>query len=235
MKKRLPWTCIGLCLALTVALFSFVYFYNPVKEPTSASDNIASNDMASNNSNKKLINGGGLPPGCKCHSKNPRFVSMHQLFSVQDCQKCHDSDEDLMNQQSSEMTPEQKVVLEKRMSEEPICQECHSDGRIIVSEKTEISGRLFCTEDQKSYQKSKAIKKGEDYYCPKHDVKLIDIDEIAMKSAKEPKNEYCITCHPINKDLQKLHEKVKTAAQNIPLEDCLKCHTSHSQCGGCHF
>jgi hypothetical protein len=215
---------LGLASLLILAglLAAFGWFYYPALKPVKPGAEAS-------------VTGGGLPPGCTCHSKNQRFVAMHQLFSVEDCRKCHGKGEDLMGKKSSEMTPERKAALEKRIKEEPICQECHRGKEIVVTKKSEISGRLFCPIDQKIYKKSDVIQKGGKYYCRKHGVELIDIDAIAIKSAKEPKNEYCIACHPIDRTLNREHQKVVRSSRLSSIEDCLKCHTSHSQCGGCHF
>lgn len=213
---------LALSLAFLAAVGAFAWFYYPALKPV-------------NPGAQASITGGGLPPGCTCHSKNPRFVAMHQLFSVEDCRKCHGQGEDLMGKKSSEMTPEIKAVLEKRIKSEPICQECHRGKEIVVAKKSGISGRLFCPKDKKIYKKSGVARRGGKYYCPKHGIELIDIDEIAVKSAKEPKNEYCIACHPIDGGLNREHRKVISASRLTSIEDCLKCHTSHSQCGGCHF
>jgi len=222
IKKCVIRIGLGVSLLIVIIIAAFTWLYHPAKRPVKT---VA----------KKLIKGGGLPPGCVCHSNNQRFVSMHQLFSIRDCKKCHGQGEDLMNRKSSEMTPAKKAVLEEKIRKEAICRECHQGGKIIVSKKSEISGGLFCPKDQKIYKKNEARSRGGKYYCPKHNVELINIDEIAAKSAEEPKNAYCIACHPINRELQKKHEKVAKAAQSTPIADCLKCHTSHSKCGGCHF
>lgn len=213
---------LALSLAFLAAVGAFAWFYYPALKPVEPGAEAS-------------ITGGGLSPGCTCHSKNPRFVAMHQLFSVEDCRKCHGKGENLMGKKSSEMTPERKAALEKRIKSEPICQECHRGKEIVVTKKSGISGRLFCPKDKKIYKKSEVARRGGKYYCPKYGIELIDIDEIAVKSAKEPKNEYCIACHPIDRDLNREHQKVMRASRLTSIEDCLKCHTSHSQCGGCHF
>lgn len=217
---------------IVIGLIVFARSYTPSMRPPAVDE---TGQIVESVANKNQIKGGGLPPGCICHSKNPRFVSMHKLFSVEDCMKCHSKGEDLMGKKSAEMTPRLKTALEKRMREESICQECHRKGKVIVTQKKEISGRLFCPVDQKMFKKDQVTKKIGKYYCPTHDIELIDIDEIAVKSAKEPKNEYCIACHPINKKFRKEHKKVGTIAEDTSIKDCLKCHTSHSKCGGCHF
>jgi hypothetical protein len=227
-------TAVVLVILLALLGVRVFLLRRPVRAPIAQTNN---SETASANKAPapKLVEGGGLPPGCTCHSKDPRFVSMHNLFSVRDCQKCHGRDEDLMNKKSEVMTAERKAGLEKRMKEEAICRECHRKGDIIVTQKSQISGRLFCPVDQKMLNKDAAVAKEGKYFCPKHKVELIDIDEISIKSAKEPRNEYCVACHPINSKFGKQHKKVSATAKAIPIRDCLKCHSSHSDCGGCHF
>ncbi len=222
VKKWVIGIVLGFSLIAVVIIAAFTWLYHPAKKPVKTAA-------------KKPIKGGGLPPGCVCHSKNQRFVSMHNLFSVRDCKNCHGQGEDLMNRKSSKMTPARKAALEQRMKKEAVCRECHLGGKIIVAQKSGISGGLFCPKDQKIYKKREARSRGGKYYCPKHNVELIDIDEIAIKSAQEPRNEYCIACHPANRALRRNHKKVAEAAKSSSIADCLKCHTSHSKCGGCHF
>jgi nitrate/TMAO reductase-like tetraheme cytochrome c subunit len=223
MRRKLFKTLgfVALLVFLGILAF-FAWFYYPALKPVEPGAQVS-------------ITGGGLPPGCTCHSKNARFVSMHQLFSVEDCRKCHGKGEDLMGKKSAQMTAQRTAALEKRIKSEPICQECHRGKGIVVSKKSEISGRLYCPKEKKMYKKSEAIKRGGKYYCPKFGIELIDVDEVAVKSAKEPKNEYCIACHPIDRALNREHRKVVRSSGLTSIEDCLKCHTSHSQCGGCHF
>lgn len=77
-----------------------------------------------------LINGGGLPPGCVCHSKSKGMVKMHSYFSVTDCIKCHLDSENIMQKSKEEMTEEKRKMLESRIKSDEICQECHVKGKI---------------------------------------------------------------------------------------------------------
>ncbi len=186
---------------------------------------------------QSMIAGGALPPGCVCHSKNQSMVAMHALFGIQDCAKCHNSNEDLTKTKETAMTPEHVRALEQRMKTERICGECHRSGKIVTKAKNKTSGRLYCPVDGKTYTKEEAVKQGDKYLCPR-DKKtiLVDIDKIAALSAKDPKNEYCIACHPVNDKLKANHNK-RWSSSNVanPEKNCLKCHAAHSQCGGCHF
>lgn len=223
--KILKWLVIGV-VGICVVLLAGAAFYYVTASKASRTVRVAA------------IKGGGLPPGCTCHSKDQPMVSMHNLFSVQDCLKCHGKNEKLIGKKgSSEMTKERLARLEKRIKNEKICQECHTSGTLSAREKkSKVSGRLFCPVEQKSYTKESAIKRDGKYYCPRDKkTELIDVDEIAILSAKEPKNEYCIVCHQVNKDLSEKHKNVLKSSGDTDLGDCLKCHTSHSKCEGCHF
>lgn len=211
---------LGILIFITITLF--FWFYYPALKPV-------------NSETKATIKGGGLPPGCVCHSKNPSYVSMHKLFSVEDCRKCHQKKENLMKKKSASITAERKKVLQKKISKEPICQNCHQENKIVKLEKTEISGGWFCPKEQKTYKKNQTTEKNGKYYCPKDGSELIDVDAITLKSAKEPKNEYCILCHPVDNNLKKKHQKLINTSGILSIDDCLKCHKSHSQCGSCHF
>ncbi len=213
---------VGICVLL---LAGVAWFYGPAIKPLKPEA-------------KVTIKGGGLPPGCTCHSKQAPLVSMHNLFSIEDCRKCHGKKEKLIGEKgSSAMTKERMARLQNRIKNEQICQECHTSGTLSArGKKSKVSGRLFCPVEQKSYDNNKAVVKGGKYYCPKDKkTELVDVDEIAILSAKEPKNEYCIVCHRVNKDLTQKHSKVTASAPDTDLRDCLKCHTSHSKCEGCHF
>ncbi len=218
---------IGMCLV--VGIGSLAWFYGPLINQDTPTPNVTKKP-------KETIIGGGLPKGCVCHSKNPSFVSMHNLFSVKDCMKCHDENEDLMNKKSSEMTVEDEIALQERQKKEEICQQCHKGGKVVVDkEKSKVSARFYCPEEEKTYSKDKVTVRDNKYYCPKDDTELIDIDEIAMKSAEEPKNEYCIICHKQDKKFDDQHKKIKKTIGDDDIGDCLKCHTSHSNCDGCHW
>ena len=196
--------------------------------PTTASD--ASTSPVS------MLTGGGLPPGCRCHSKNKQLAAMHKLFSAEDCEKCHGPDEDLMAAGDAEWTPEHKAELVKRMRSEAICLECHqSEDTAVPARYTVMNGRLFCPTDSKLYTKAEAVMKDGVAYCPDHDVPLVDVDKIAAASTKTPKNEYCVACHQPSDTLTAKHANVFAATSAVDQADCLACHESHSKCGGCHY
>jgi hypothetical protein len=140
-----------------------------------------------------------------------------------------------MDRKGEAMTDQKKAELEERMQKELICQKCHRGEEIIVDGKSEISGHLFCPEGQKMLKKEEAIERESRYFCPSHDGELVDIDEIAARSAEEPKNEYCLACHPIDDKLRGKHKKAESTVEDTSMENCMTCHTSHSRCGGCHF
>lgn len=246
MSSRTKLAIAGVLFSLIVALAAVVWvkFAGPGLERQSETEEWGatsgqrvqpSGQMPGEGSPQSAIEGGALPPGCSCHSKNPRLVSMHQSFGVRDCNKCHKKGENLMEKKTAEMTAERKAELERRMREEQICKECHIKGRVIAGKTTKISGRLFCPKDQKTYSREQAVEKNGVYYCPVHADELIDVDKIAVESARKPKNDYCIACHPIDTALRELHRKPIETSRSIPIENCLGCHTSHSKCDGCHF
>ncbi len=202
---------------------------------TSGCSSPAGKPTGSNAGPPPQIVGGGLPPGCVCHSKNPRLVSMHNLFSIRDCGGCHKKSERLMSKKNRAWTPERVAGLRARMRREAICRECHRGKRVVPTKRRTMSGRLFCPIDEKLYTKTAAVKKAGGYYCPKHGDELVDVDAVAVASSKKPSNKYCAACHPTNDALGAKHAKVFAASKVSDPEDCLKCHTSHSKCGGCHF
>ena len=179
------------------------------------------------------IAGGGLPPGCTCHSKDSRQVAMHKLFSVQDCEKCHDGDPEA--QPSLPWTGAHLEELRERMRSEAVCLECHKSGETAVPARlAEMRGRLFCPEDGRLYARSEAVPEGGHFLCPVHGDRLVDVDAVAAASEKEPSNTYCVACHRPGEALTARHESVARASQGADMGDCLSCHTSHSDCDGCH-
>lgn len=72
-----------------------------------------------------MIAGGALPPGCTCHSKNKNMVSMHAIFGITDCAKCHGQMGNIFKKRSKIAGADQTKVLKNRMKEERICRECH--------------------------------------------------------------------------------------------------------------
>lgn len=217
------WVIRGLIASVVVLLAGAAWFYGPALKPVSTAT-------------QAKIEGGALPPGCACHSKDQRLTSMHGLFGIKDCRKCHGKNEDLTGRKSSEMTPMRRAALEKRMKTEEICGQCHRSGKIVTSAKRTAGADLFCPQEKKSYTKAQAIEKGDGYICPKDETtRLIDVADIAAKSAAEPKNEYCVACHPYDRDHIESHTKLIKASNRADSKDCLSCHKSHSDCDSCHW
>jgi len=179
------------------------------------------------------IAGGGLPPGCTCHSTDSRQVAMHKLFSVRDCAKCHDGDPEA--QRALPWSGAHLAELRERMRTEAVCLECHKSGTTAVpSRLAEMQGRLFCPQDGKLYPRSEAIPEGGHFVCPVHHDRLVDVDAVAAASQAEPSNTHCVACHRPGDELTAKHEKVAQASQGADLGDCLSCHTAHSDCDSCH-
>ncbi len=179
------------------------------------------------------IVGGGLPPGCTCHSQDPRQVAMHKLFSVQDCEKCHDGDPEA--QAAQPWTGAHLDELRERVRSEAVCLECHKSGKTAVpSRLAEMQGRLFCPQDGELYSRAEAVAEGGHFVCPVDGVRLVDVDAVAAASEKKPSNTYCVACHRPGEALTTRHEDVAQASQGADMTDCLACHTSHSDCDSCH-
>lgn len=181
------------------------------------------------------LTGGGLPPGCRCHSRVKWQVAMHKLFGPADCEKCHSANDDLMATQSSTMTAAHLAALRKRMRGEPVCLECHRQGGTSVPTRlTAMKGTLYCPTDGKLYSRGQAVAKGGAYFCAADETRLVDVDAVTAASEKQPSNAYCVACHPQTAELDQKHAGVAQAAGVADLSDCLSCHPSHSQCGSCH-
>ena len=181
------------------------------------------------------LTGGGLPPGCRCHSHVKWQVAMHELFSVRDCAACHSADEDLMATQSTTMTAAHLDALKARMRSDPVCLECHKKGGTSVAARfTAMKGRLYCPTDGTTYARGQAVSRDDASFCPADGAKLVDIDAVTGASEQEPDNAHCVACHPRTAALDQQHAGVAGAAGVSDLSDCLSCHPSHSECGSCH-
>jgi hypothetical protein len=179
------------------------------------------------------IAGGGLPPGCSCHSSNRRLAAMHRLFSVKDCATCHTGDPEPTAERP--WTEERLAGLRERMRSEAVCLECHRRGETAVPTRlAEMQGRLFCPVDGTLYTRAEAVPEGGHYVCPEHGDRLVDVDAVAAASEKSPSNAYCVACHRPGETLAATHASVAQAAPGTDLGDCLSCHTSHSDCDSCH-
>lgn len=112
MKKWIIGTCIAVVFIVIAVATAAIYFYGPAMKPVTAAT-------------KTVIEGGALPPGCTCHSKDKGLTSMHARFGITDCRKCHGNSENLTSRKAQDMTPDHKAALEKRKKQEEICQQCH--------------------------------------------------------------------------------------------------------------
>lgn len=180
-----------------------------------------------------LIAGGGLPPGCRCHSSNRRLAAMHKLFSVKDCATCHTGDPEATA--GRPWTEQRLAGLRERMRSEAVCLECHRRGETAIpAGLAEMQGRLFCPVDGTLYTRAEAVPEGGHYVCPEHGDRLVDVDAVAAASEESPSNTYCVACHRPGEALDAKHASVAQADLGTDLADCLSCHTSHSDCDSCH-
>lgn len=189
-------------------------------------------------------------PGCTCHSKRPGIVRMHDALDGENCDQCHKGNENLMDPNRPASA---KADLEKRIKSEPVCTKCHLDnGKIIYNgikkSKVKISGGFFCPKCKKQVNiKDKVctdcngtiVKSKTGWECSSCGP-LVDVDEIAALSKKKPSNDICVICHYNGKELTLKHSQIEAynkSAAGIKdgLNNCLACHKSHNQCGGCHF
>lgn len=126
-KKKTKWSLgkkisLGLLALLLAVLAMLVWQYYPAIKPVPPGEEI-------------YIAGGGLPPGCVCHSKTLGLVRMHNQFSVEDCKKCHLGSERMAGKRSKKMTPERRAALVRRIKSEQICKQCHPRGEIFPVKK----------------------------------------------------------------------------------------------------
>lgn len=188
-------------------------------------------------------------PGCTCHSKNPAMVRMHDELGGTNCGLCHRKNENLMD---PDRAPTQPEDIKRRIKEENICGDCHlEDGSVVSSadkNKTKISGALFCPKCKKQISTKdtscpecggKVVKEGSGWRCTSCGP-LVDVDKVAALSKEKPSNEICKLCHFDDHELGFQHSGVEgynKRKENVPggLSNCLACHESHNQCGGCHF
>lgn len=189
-------------------------------------------------------------PGCTCHSKRPGIVRMHDALDGEDCGQCHKGNENLMDPNRPASA---KAYVEKRIKSEPTCKRCHLDnGKIIDNgikkSKVKISGGFFCPKCKKQVNiKDKVcedcdgtITKGKTGWECSDCGPLVDVDKIAALSKNKPSNDICVICHYDGKELTFKHSQIEafnksTARVKGGLKNCLACHKSHNQCGGCHF
>lgn len=189
-------------------------------------------------------------PGCRCHSKKPAMVKMHDTIGGQDCGMCHKPGENLMD---PNRRPTTSADINERKSSEAICRNCHKNDKTVIADKSlkskvKISGALFCPKCRKQVTiedktcgdcNGTLTKSASGWQCSACGV-LVDVDKVAKMSKDKPTNDICKLCHFDSKQLASDHSqldasnKSKVDAQG-GLNNCLSCHKSHNQCGGCHF
>ncbi|MCL6472289.1 MAG: hypothetical protein K6T91_05690 [Firmicutes bacterium] len=188
-------------------------------------------------------------PGCRCHSKKPGMVKMHDAIGGQNCSDCHKEGENLMSPDRAPTPPEE---MQQRIKTDQKCTVCHlSDGTILSkskADKVKISGAFFCPKCRKQVNIDEktcrncggAISKSKAGWQCSTCGPLVDIDKIAQMSKEKPSNGICRTCHFDERELSFKHSRVEAYNKSLAnvsggLGNCLACHKSHNQCGGCHF
>ena len=68
---------------------------------------------------------GFRPPNCRCHSKNPQMVKMHEPFGVKDCMVCHQRETMQMKDKGEEGKRRKMKEARKEKNEKPVCKGCH--------------------------------------------------------------------------------------------------------------
>ncbi len=189
-------------------------------------------------------------PGCTCHSKKPAMVRMHDALGGQNCGDCHKQGENLMD---PNRPPTPKAEMDKRIKTEAACRVCHLDNGVVLSKArakgaAKIKGALFCPKCKKQVTMKDTTcgtcggtitrtKSG--WKCSKCGP-LVDVDKVAVMSEKKPSNDICRLCHFDKRQLVANHTNIDAFNKRVAdvqggLDNCLACHKSHNQCGGCHF
>lgn len=191
-------------------------------------------------------------PGCTCHSKKPSMVRMHDALRGENCGDCHKPGENLMD---PNRPPTPKAEMDKRIKTEAACRKCHLDNSTILSKTppkaqgaAKIKGALFCPKCKKQVTIRDAtcstcggtITKTKSGWQCSVCGPLVDVDKIAAMSEKKPSNDICKICHFDKRKLTQDHDRIEAFNKRLAdvpggLNNCLGCHKSHNQCGGCHF
>jgi hypothetical protein len=166
---------------------------------------------------------------CKCHSKQPAMVRMHNKIGFTGCGNCHKKDENLMSKRN-EKAPGAEADLAKRKREDKYCIPCHdSQGPARKENQPEkasmgISSSLYCPKDKLKFPAGSKT-------CSKCGGALLNVDELMERSHSSPSNEICMECH-MAEEVRQI--KRHTIFNNEKLKKCLDCHTGHNDCGSCH-
>ncbi len=181
-----------------------------------------------------------------CHSSSKAIARMHDAVKGESCFDCHRAGENLMTGGGAKKSPQE---LSERKANDPACSRCHAaDGAKPTSapRRAKEVGGLFCPKCGISVDPrrggcgkcgGRAVRDGGGWRCTKCGP-LVDVDEIARISKERPSNEVCLKCHPKDDALRKKHVQVRAVEADgwrDQISNCLSCHTSHNDCGGCHF
>lgn len=197
--------------------------------------------------------GGSFACNEPCHSSNKAIVNMHDAVKSENCLNCHSQGENLMSGGGAKKSTQE---LAERKVSDPNCSRCHgadaakkpsgaSAGARVTARAKKVGG-LFCPKCGTSVDPQrgscgkcggKIVKDRNGWRCTACG-SLVDVDEIARISKEKPSNEVCLKCHPKDDELKHKHVQVRAVEGDgwkNQISNCLSCHTSHKDCGGCHF
>ncbi|MBW2108204.1 MAG: hypothetical protein JRI36_05995 [Deltaproteobacteria bacterium] len=170
-------------------------------------------------------------PRCTiCHSKSPQVRAMHKAVEDRDCFSCHVRGEPL-RRNGGIAKEKHKAFLTQRRSDAR-CTSCHEGESIhrarpaSKGHPTLLSGRTYCPTCRIIGDKDWKM-------CPKCRGPLLDLDRLMRRSALNPDDALCRTCHPVDASLVAVHRQKADedlSAQSV----CLGCHEGHKACSGCH-
>ncbi|MBI5418347.1 hypothetical protein HZA55_10480 [Candidatus Poribacteria bacterium] len=176
------------------------------------------------------INIWGASPECKCHSKNPSMVRMHEIIGFKNCGNCHKKNENLMSPKSSIKDEKLMEKLQTRIKEDKFCIPCHNaDGTIKkeIYKKTDvmkISDTYYCAKDRLRFPEEVNL-------CPKCSGKLLNLNKLMAQAKANPSNSICRQCH-LDAEVQEIDAHITFKKEK--LGNCLDCHKDHDDCGNCH-
>ncbi len=239
-------------IILVAAVFAVVRIAKSIHQSTNASQNKSARQsgQSANKAGQVSTGSGSGMPGCTCHSKKPGMVKMHDALGGENCGDCHEESENLMDPNRPPTSP---AGMDKRIKTEAACTKCHlADGTILSTNpqkgKVKITGAFFCAKCRKQVNINEktcdscggTISKDQSGFKCSTCGPLINIDKVAKMSKEKPSNDICTLCHFDDRELTLKHGNIEAYNKSKDsisggLANCLGCHKSHNQCGGCHF